>query len=196
MELKARLLAGQRILDVQQELIDARESLRMAATYDGLTKLLNRSEVLALLEREVARGQRESRPVGVILADIDHFKAINDSLGHLTGDKVLKEVATRLKGQLRIYDGAGRYGGEEFLLILPGCDLPVAVRRANDFRQAVSREPIQASGQTQRVTVSMGVNATSARQTSTKVLLSETDAALYRAKKQGRNRVEAACVGR
>jgi two-component system cell cycle response regulator len=193
MELKARLLAGQRILDVQQELIDARESLRMAATYDGLTKLLNRSEVLALLEREVARGQRENRPVGVILADVDHFKAINDSLGHLAGDEVLKEVATRLKGQLRIYDGAGRYGGEEFLLILPGCDLSVAVRRANDFRQAVSREPIQASGQTQQVTVSMGVNATSARQTSPKVLLSETDAALYRAKTQGRNRVEVAC---
>jgi two-component system, cell cycle response regulator len=193
MELKARLLAGQRILDVQQELIDARESLRMAATYDGLTKLLNRSEVLAFLEREVARGQRENRPVGLILADIDHFKAINDSLGHLVGDKVLKEVATRLKGQLRIYDGAGRYGGEEFLLILPGCDLPVALRRANDFRQSVSRDPIPVSGHEQHVTVSMGVNATSAtRHASTKVLLSETDAALYRAKEQGRNRVEAA----
>jgi two-component system, cell cycle response regulator len=197
MELKARLLAGQRILDGQQELIDARESLRMAATYDGLTKLLNRSEVLAFLEREVFRGQRENRPVGMILADVDHFKAVNDSLGHLAGDMVLKEVAARLKGQLRIYDGAGRYGGEEFLLILPGCDLPVALRRANDFRQAVSREPILASGHARHVTVSMGVNATSATMnTSATVLLSETDAALYRAKEQGRNRAEAACVGR
>jgi len=132
----------------------------------------------------------------VILADVDHFKAINDSLGHLAGDVVLKEVAARLKGQLRIYDGAGRYGGEEFLLILPGCELSVAVRRADDFRQAVSREPILGSKHAQRVTASMGVSATSATQkTTANILLSEADTALYRAKEQGRDRVEAAHAG-
>jgi two-component system, cell cycle response regulator len=165
LELKARLLAGQRILDLQQNLIEARELLRVAATYDALTKLLNRAEILRLLEAELARCNREQKPVGVILADVDHFKNVNDSLGHSAGDAVLVEVAKRLKANHRIYDGVGRYGGEEFLLILPGCSLENTARRADATRHYVCQEAVTTPRGPVRVTVSFG------------------DVALYRAKK-------------
>jgi two-component system cell cycle response regulator len=191
LELKARLLAGKRILDLQRELIEARESLRMAATYDFLTRLLNRGEVMALLERELTRGKRENSPVGIIMADIDRFKSINDSFGHLAGDAVLTEVAKRLKSDLRAYDGAGRYGGEEFLLILPGCDLATTIRRAEEIRQLVSAEAITIGKEATRVTVSMGATADECdRKMTVEALLREADTALYRAKANGRDRVE------
>ncbi len=194
LELKARLLAGKRILDLHQELVDGRESLRIAATYDFLTLLLNRGEILALLDRELNRGMREITPLGIILADIDHFKNVNDSLGHLAGDVVLKEVANRLKSDLRIYDGVGRYGGEEFLIILPGCDLPTTIRRAEDIRQLVAATEITTAEGTIRATVSMGVTSTQHPKTaSVESLLNEADVALYRAKENGRDRVEG-CV--
>jgi two-component system, cell cycle response regulator len=191
LELKARLFAGKRILTLQRELIEARESLRMAATYDFLTRLLNRGEIVALLDRELLRGTREKRPIGIILADIDHFKNINDSFGHLAGDAVLAEVAKRLKSDLRAYDGAGRYGGEEFLLILPGCDLATTMRRADDIRQLVSAEAIMIGKDARKVTVSMGATVAEFEgKTGIEVLLGEADTALYRAKENGRDRVE------
>jgi diguanylate cyclase (GGDEF)-like protein len=191
LELRARLLAGERILNLQRELVEARESLRMAATYDFLTRLLNRGEVMALLDRELIRGKREVRPVGIILADIDHFKGINDSFGHLAGDAVLIEVTKRLKSDLRAYDGAGRYGGEEFLLILPGCDLATTIRRADKIRQMVSTEVIMIGKEARKVTISMGATAAgSDKKMSAEALLREADTALYRAKANGRDRVE------
>lgn len=194
-ELKARLLGGKRILDLQRELISARESLRVAATYDSLTDLLNRGEIVALLARELVRGKREASPVGIILADIDHFKNVNDSLGHLAGDAVLREVARRLKSNLRGYDGAGRYGGEEFLLILPGCDLATAVRRAEEIRQTVSAGAVTSPHGIVQVTVSMGVTVAGGdRNVGVETLLNESDIALYRAKENGRDRVEAHCM--
>src|SRR5208337_2530996 len=117
LELKARLLVGKRILDLQEELVSARESMRHAATYDSLTGLMNRGEILAMLQRELERARREHQPVGVILGDIDHFKSVNDTLGHLFGDEALREIGRRLRTQLRVYDGVGRYGGEEFLMV-------------------------------------------------------------------------------
>ena len=97
LELKARLLVGKRILDLQEELVCARESMRHAATHDGLTGLMNRSEIVSMLERELERGRRESKPVGVILGDVDHFKSVNDTLGHLFGDEALREIGRRLR---------------------------------------------------------------------------------------------------
>lgn len=191
-ELEARLLVGKRILDLQRELVSARESLRVAATHDFLTGLLNRGEIVAWLDRELVRGKREGRPVGIILADIDHFKNVNDSFGHSTGDTVLKEVAGRFKSDLRVYDGVGRYGGEEFLLILPGCDLATTVRRAQTIGRVVSATAVNSSKGAVQVTVSMGVTfGGHDRNANIEALLNEADTALYRAKENGRNRVEA-----
>ena len=131
LELKARLLVGKRILTLQDELVSAREAMRHAATHDSLTGLLNRGEMPAMLARELERARREKKPLAVILSDIDHFKSVNDRLRTLFGDEALREIGRRLCAQLRVYDGVGRYGGEEFLMVLPNCDLPerAAARR-------------------------------------------------------------------
>ena len=195
-ELRARLFAGKRILDLQRELVSSRESLRFAATHDFLTGILNRAEALACLERELARSRRENRPVGIALADLDHFKLINDSLGHLAGDAVLKEVARRLRSDLRVYDSVGRCGGEEFLLILPDCDLDNTIRRANEICRLVSSEAIATSGGETSVTLSVGVTASNCAGDGTiEALLQEADTALYRAKESGRNRVGSSTLG-
>jgi diguanylate cyclase (GGDEF)-like protein len=191
-ELEARLQVGERILALQRELISARESLRTAATYDFLTGLLNRGEIVACLERELVRAKRETSDVGIILTDIDHFKKVNDSFGHSVGDSVLKEVAGRLKSDLRVYDGAGRYGGEEFLLILATCDLATTVRRAEEIGRLVSATGVPSPKGIVPVTISPGVTSAGRNRTaSVESLLNEADVALYRAKQNGRNRVEA-----
>jgi len=180
-ELKARILVAKRILDLHQ-------SLRFAASHDFLTKLLNRAEILGSLSREISRSFREDKPVSIIMADVDHFKRINDSLGHTAGDIVLKEVAERLKSDLRSYDLVGRYGGEEFLVVLPNCSLKVATRRADEIRQLVCKDAIVTTFAKVPVTVSMGV--TSAGRTLNlpiEELLQQADRALYCAKENGRN---------
>jgi two-component system cell cycle response regulator len=190
-ELRVRLLAGKRILDLQHELVETRESLRIAATYDSLTGLLNRGEILAFLNRELARGRRGQSSVGIILADLDHFKSVNDSHGHPCGDAVLRETAKRLKAGLRVYDGAGRYGGEEFLLVLPGCDLATTVERAEQIRKGLSATEIKIRDRSLRVTTSMGVAlAASDGDINAGELLLQADTALYRAKSNGRDRIE------
>src|SRR5579863_1785807 len=181
-ELRARIMAGKRILELQQ-------SLRFAATHDFLTNLLNRSEILAALERELSRSGREGKSATLMMADIDHFKRINDSLGHAAGDEVLQEVARRLKSDLRPYDVVGRYGGEEFLIILPGCDLITGARRADEIRNLVAKDPIFSPFGTTTATVSVGVITTSDC-ASVPDLLHEADLCMYAAKKNGRNRVE------
>jgi len=183
-ELRARIMAGKRILELQQ-------ILRFAATHDFLTNLLNRSEILAAIEREFSRSGRDGKSATVIMADIDHFKSINDSMGHAAGDEVLKEVARRLKSDLRPYDVVGRYGGEEFLIILPGCELSVGARRADEIRKLVAKDPILTPFGPATVTVSMGVTVTSAgHDHSVPDLLREADLGLYAAKNNGRNRVD------
>ena len=188
-ELRARLMVGKRILDLQQ-------ALRFAATHDFLTKLLNRAEILASLRREVARSARENKPTAIILADLDHFKLINDSLGHAAGDAVLKEVAQRLQSDLRTYDLVGRYGGEEFLLLLPNCNLITASRRADEIRGLVSKDAIVTTFAKVPVTVSMGVTASgAARGLTIEDLLQQADEALYQAKQNGRDCVQAFSAG-
>ena len=191
LELKARILVGQRILKLQEELISARESMRHAATHDFLTGLMNRGETLEFLNRELARGRREHNPVGIILADIDNFKDVNDSLGHLFGDEALKEIGKRFKSKLRVYNGIGRYGGEEFLLVLPGCNLDNTLKRANDLREYVASKPVTAYGSEKVITISMGISVWDHSSNSDAgTLLSQADRGLYKAKANGRNRVE------
>jgi diguanylate cyclase (GGDEF)-like protein len=188
LELKARVLVGKRILELQH-------SLRFAANHDFLTKLLNRAETLAGLKREMARSQRSGQPVAIIMADIDHFKKINDSHGHAAGDDALKEVARRLKADLRPYDLAGRYGGEEFLLVLPTCNLEAAMRRAEQLRLSVSKD-FQTVFGSLPITLSMGVTvSTPLCDLTVEELLQQADQALYRAKETGRNCVQAFTPG-
>jgi diguanylate cyclase (GGDEF)-like protein len=165
--------------------------MRHAATHDSLTELMNRGEILALLQRELERARREQKPVAAILGDIDLFKSVNDSLGHLFGDEALREISRRLRGQLRIYDGVGRYGGEEFLMVLPNCDLPNALLRANHLRESVASTPVVLSGVERAITMSMGVAVSNcAGKDELEKLLNQADAGLYSAKEKGRNRTE------
>jgi len=152
---------------------------------------MNRGEIVAMLQRELERARRERNSVGVVLGDVDDFKRVNDTLGHLFGDDALREIARRLRAELRVYDGVGRYGGEEFLMVLPNCDLPHALLRADELREVVGGTPVVCSGKERLITMSMGV-AVSACDAHNEVeaLLSQADNGLYAAKEKGRNRTE------
>jgi two-component system cell cycle response regulator len=190
-ELKARLRTGQRILQLEDRLVEARETMRFKATHDHLTFLLNRGAIVDLLERELVRTAREKSCTVVILGDLDHFKIVNDTYGHLVGDEVLSETARRLLGSVRSYDFVGRYGGEEFLLVLNNCDTSQAMLRAEDIRKAVACSPIPTGPGPLSVTMSMGVlSSADWGLRNTAEILCEVDAALYRAKTSGRNRCE------
>jgi two-component system cell cycle response regulator len=186
-ELRVRLRAGHRILNLQEELVRTREALRQQATHDGLTGLLNRTTILDKLDDELASSQRSGEPVGVLMVDIDRFKQINDTRGHLAGDAVLREAAQRLKTAARRYDSVGRYGGEEFLVGLPGCDTNAAEAQAVRLREAIGAIPFAPSGQPIPITVSIGVSCTPPA--APENLIRIADDALYQAKAGGRNRV-------
>ncbi len=192
-ELQVRLRAATRILKLQSDLLSAQEALRVQATHDSLTGMWNRPAVLDILNREIARVQREGNPVGIILADIDHFKQINDTFGHRSGDAVLSSVARRLTDSLRKYDAVGRYGGEEFLLVMPGCDYEDGKVRAEEFRRAVQDEPVKVGDQEIPVSLSLGVSVCEPNGVDQpEILIHAADEAMYRAKKNGRNRFELA----
>jgi len=189
-ELRARLHTGQRILLLEDKLVQAREEMRYRATHDALTALWNRASILTLARVELQQGARENRPVSLLLCDIDHFKRTNDNHGHLAGDLVLVEVSKRLKNAVRSYDAVGRYGGEEFLIVLSDCDTVCVETRAEAIREAIANDPIQVAGICLQTTISLGAVT---RQIGNpdmplETLLAEADAALYRAKAEGRNR--------
>jgi len=190
-ELRVRLRAGRRILDLQEELVGAREALRKQATRDALTEMWNRSAMFEILTRELKRAQRESTTLSVVMADLDHFKQVNDSLGHAAGDAVLREAARRMVSSIRPYDAACRYGGEEFLIVLPGCDLSGALVRAETIRSAMVAEPFRIREGSLDITCSLGVASMSSPCSfNAECLIREADEALYQAKRNGRNRVE------
>lgn len=190
-ELRARLRVGLRILDLQRELIAARETLRFKATYDALTGLSNRGVILDALEREHARQARQGGTFGIILADLDHFKSVNDTYGHLAGDEVLRESARRMRSCMRTYDEAGRYGGEEFLIAVPSSDGASTMALAERIRVALEAQPVRFENSEIAVTASFGVVAcANAHLSEITTLLRLADEALYRAKAEGRNRVE------
>jgi two-component system cell cycle response regulator len=181
-ELKARLR-------VARQIIDAQEQLRRQATRDALTGLWNRAAILALLDQELERSRREGRPLAVALVDLDHFKRINDTLGHLAGDQVLQQVAQRMQSALRGYDAVGRYGGEEFLAVLPGCGSADALELAERLRRRLSDEPVAFENSRLAVTLSVGIVACDGTKPVSAVhLLRAADESLYRAKAAGRNR--------
>lgn len=192
-ELKVRLRAAQRILDLESQLLTTQEALRDESMHDSLTGLWNRTAILEILQREIERGQRDGASVGIIIADIDHFKKVNDTFGHKAGDAVLCKATEIMKNKLRPYDAIGRYGGEEFLIVMPGCQLQDAANKAERLRYELSGSQIQTDQGIIGLTVCMGVTASAPDNTvSTDILIQAADAAMYDAKRAGRNRVSSA----
>jgi diguanylate cyclase (GGDEF)-like protein len=189
LELKVRLRAGRRVIELQEQLVKAREALRFEAMHDSLTGLLNRGAVLEQLNKELVRASRRGAPVSVLMGDLDHFKSINDQHGHAAGDAVLREAARRLKVGVRAYDSVGRLGGEEFIAVLPECDAKTGLSVANRLCRALADTPTAYGGARISHSISIGVAATdqfgSARGDE---LMRAADAALYRAKHAGRAR--------
>jgi len=190
-ELQVRLRAGIRLVDLQSQLLKAREDLREQATRDSLTRLWNRSSILGELTRELARSEREARPLGVVIVDLDHFKQVNDTYGHLAGDAVLREAARRMQNGIRQYDSIGRYGGEEFLILFPSCSEEDCVAQADRLRKQLAQTEMSVNDSLLRVTASFGVTIAMPGEVRTQeALIRKADEALYVAKRSGRNRVE------
>jgi diguanylate cyclase (GGDEF)-like protein/PAS domain S-box-containing protein len=174
---------------MEAELERARDELGFKSAHDSLTSLLNREAILEWLERELARSSRENSSFAVMLADVDRFKDVNDVHGHPTGDQVLREVVHRLLNSVRVYDLVGRYGGDQFLIVLPNCDgAAVALSRAERLRKDIASSPILTTKGPVLVTMSIGILATEERSNLSPIdLIHEVDAALFMAKAAGKN---------
>jgi two-component system cell cycle response regulator len=188
-ELKARLRTGQRVLQLEDTLVEAREEMRFKATRDALTGLWNRGAILALLKSELSRSAQEHVAVSLLLCDVDHFKEVNDLNGHLAGDEVLRQVAARLQESVRPFDAVGRYGGEEFLILLRDCSGAHLRDRAEQVREAVDCRPFPIESGVLSVSISLGALVVDDWNAGLPIelLLKEVDAALYLAKTTGRN---------
>jgi diguanylate cyclase (GGDEF)-like protein len=192
---KSQTLA--RLLTTQHDLLLTQEKLRFQATHDALTGLWNRPALVDFLHKERERALRTHAPLGILLLDIDHFKRVNDTHGHLAGDAVLREIGSRISRSVRLYDIAGRYGGEEFLILLPGCDRSRTELSAERIRTAIGAQLFHAGDAELSLTVSIGATVAfgsvplnseaSEDHASDAVLLSRADCALYQAKSAGRN---------
>ncbi|GHA79063.1 GGDEF domain-containing protein [Cognatilysobacter bugurensis] len=178
-------------LSVAERIIGLHEALRVEATRDRLTGLLNRGAILDALQRELLRAAREGGPTATMLLDVDHFKHVNDTYGHLVGDIVLREIAQRLQLTLRPYDRVGRFGGEEFIVLITDGDADQSALIAERIRTAVAAEPVDVpGGESVSVTVSIGIAIGQSAADAADGLLAAADIALYRAKANGRDRVE------
>jgi two-component system cell cycle response regulator len=185
-ELRVRLRAGRRISELEQK-------LRIKATHDALTGIYNRGAIIDILQKELARHERNSHPMSMIFADLDHFKRTNDTYGHPAGDAVLREVARRVTTVLRPYDSLGRYGGEELLIVLPACNSSGALEVAERVRHVVAAEPIATDFGAIPTSISIGIAVADEGKTiSVNDLIQLADDALYQAKADGRNRAELA----
>lgn len=188
-ELAVRINAGKRILDLQDQ-------LTYLATHDVLTGILNRRAILKKLKQEMCRSKRNPFSIGIVMADLDHFKKVNDTYGHVAGDMVLVEASKILKSCLREYDEVGRYGGEEFVVVLPGADAQQSAVIANRMCEALAKSEILYGEHTLKVTSSFGVFAINGDCDPEKIddYFRTVDKALYEAKEEGRNRVKIAGI--
>lgn len=177
-----------------KQVAEAEENLRSLAMIDALTGIFNRGELMARAEEEMSRVTRhgavgDNGSLSLIMLDIDYFKKINDKYGHQAGDAVLRQISARIKEGLRLYDILGRYGGEEFLLLLPNAELASACRVAERIRCSIAEKPFTFKEQSIFVTVSLGVSSITPGISLTEAI-EIADQALYTAKQNGRNRVE------
>jgi two-component system cell cycle response regulator len=186
-ELRARLEVGRRMIELNDELLEAQHALEILASTDSLTEVHNRGAIFGELEQELERAAREGNPFGLGMMDIDHFKQVNDAHGHAAGDVVLREVVRRALSVLRPYDTLGRFGGEEFLVLVPGAGPETLGEVLGRIRKAVGSTPIVVDGHELTVTVSIGGAVHGAG--SADHLIARADDAMYAAKEQGRDRV-------
>jgi len=193
-ELIARLKTALRVLELEKSLKEAYEKIRILSITDKLTGCYNRTYMDEYLAKEIIRAKRYSRPISLVMADIDHFKRVNDTYGHQVGDLVLKDFAASIRKELRKgVDWVARYGGEEFLLVLPETDYECAMSSADRLRRIVSESVSSYDGVEIHITASFGVvgfvPSANNRKISYEVIIDRADKALYRAKNAGRNRV-------
>ncbi len=195
LELEVRLRVGRRLIELQTNLIETREQLRHEASHDALTQMYNRGAIVEQLARRVEQSRKANRYLGVVMLDVDHFKVINDTYGHAAGDEVLREVARRLSSVLREGDVGGRYGGEEFLLVLDDCNLEYGIELSERLRSSLDAAPVQVGPLSIPISASFGIASSSQAVSADPELLSRAaDAAMYRSKRGGRNRVSPAVV--
>lgn len=187
-ELGARLRTGLRIISLQKELLRAQEELRFRASHDSLTGLWNGGAALELLSKELERADRRHESTGLLMIDVDHFKKVNDTYGHLIGDQVLREMASRISAAVRSYDYVGRYGGEEFIAVISNCSTANLQTVAKRTLDSVGSSPFIVSSTTFYVTVSIRA-VESKNGMSREAVLESADAALYEAKRNGRNQI-------
>jgi diguanylate cyclase (GGDEF)-like protein len=191
-ELQAEILVRKQteedLRQARDEAYQARDELHFQANHDEMTGFLNRRAIIELLNLEIERANRSQSAVGVLMLDVDHFKRINDTHGHPIGDVVLREVTRRISHVIRSYDSAGRYGGEEFLVVLPGCDKSESLRSAERIRSEIADCPVFVSNVAIAVTVSIGTSVSPCGFANATKVLAAADAALYLAKNGGRNR--------
>jgi diguanylate cyclase (GGDEF)-like protein len=181
----------QELLDTTKELREAKDRLQKQASRDSLTELWNRRAIIKLLEREIARAQRESKPLAAVMVDIDNFKLINDRFGHPAGDEVLTEVTRRIASALRTADIFGRIGGEEFLIILCPADAQTTIEVMERARRACEARPFVVENGDLEVTISLGAAVVNkVEDVDLSIVLKTADRALYRSKEGGRNRFE------
>ena len=182
--------ANEKLQRRMDEIEALQETLRDQAVRDPLTGLFNRRYLMETLNREIARCQRDGQPISVALIDVDHFKAVNDTLGHEAGDRILVAVGGFLLSEVREGDAACRFGGEEFVVVLPNTPLEVALRRAEEWRSAMRQIPAASDGSP--VTISVGVATAPAHGRTAEAVVRAADEAMYGAKAAGRDRVVAA----
>jgi two-component system, cell cycle response regulator len=193
LELRARIQTGRRIVELEDKLLESYRKLKELASRDNLTSLWNRANAFLFIEEDLARGKRESRPVSAIMIDVDNFKRINDAFGHLAGDIALIEIAKRLERGVRPYDKVGRYGGDEMLVVLPGCGIAEAMAIGERFRKSISGKKVRTPAGDVRVTATLGCASSELSPDATaEILVHASDAALYKGKGLGRNCVVAA----
>jgi two-component system cell cycle response regulator len=190
-ELRARLTISERILGLERKLRDTLSQMREMAMHDSLTGTFNRRAIYGVIEEELSRSKREEKPLSLILMDIDHFKNVNDQFGHAAGDEALRQVAQALKDHIRPYDCVARWGGEEFLVVVPGSNLEETKELAERLRIAVATLKIQVDeGELFPLNGSFGVTTAKADSDVTiDRLVQRADEVMYLAKEQGRNRV-------
>lgn len=191
-ELKARINVGIRTAKLEKQMTEMNEKLKLLASTDSQTKLLNHGSILQELRVELNRSKREDTTTGVMMLDIDDFKAVNDTYGHQVGDKVLRRFSDTLKESCRVYDRVGRYGGEEFLIVLPRTTMEQAMDIGERLLKEIENLVFDDIVEGMKITCSIGICSSTSFLEYSSALVAAADTALYEAKENGKNRV-AAC---